>query len=156
MKKTIDWNKVKKEYTSTNISIRALCDKYDMNQSTLTKRMAKEGWKKKKSEVEAERRRETEIIKVYADSTNAELCARMGSMMIEKTMQAIETIDPLNTQGMKHLSGVMRDLKEVKLWVEDLDKREQEARIKKLEREAEGEADTGITINLIGADEFTV
>lgn len=151
-----DWGKLQHEYATTNITVRELCSKYDINMSTVTKRMKKEGWKKTRSEVKVVRKDATRVIKAHADISNAELCARIGSAMMKKTMEAIEQIDPKNTQGLKHLSGVVKDLKEVRLWKDDLDldRKEQEARIAKLQREAEGEADNSITINLVGADDY--
>ena len=153
----IDWIKLRKEYSASDISLRELALKYNVSRSAVEKRMSKEKWTKTKKEIKVERKETTKIIKAYADATNAELCARISSLMVTKTVQALEEIDPRNTQGMKHLSGVIKDLKEVRMWKDDLDldRKEQEARIAKLLKEAEGnEADNSLTINIVGADDY--
>ena len=53
--------------------------------------------------------------------------------------QALESDDRilLDSQSMKHISGVLKDLKEIQMIRSDADLREQEARIAKLQREAQ-------------------
>jgi hypothetical protein len=45
-----------------------------------------------------------------------------------------------DTQSMKHLSGVLKDLKEIQMIRSDADLREQEARIASLQRQADKDA----------------
>jgi predicted xylose isomerase-like sugar epimerase len=51
----------------------------------------------------------------------------------------------MDTQGMKHISGVLKDVKEIYMVKSDADMREQEARIKNLQKQAEKDEvkDTG-------------
>ena len=46
---------------------------------------------------------------------------------------------PLDTQSMKHLTSALKDLKEIKGFKSDADMREQEARIRNLEKQAEAD-----------------
>ena len=46
-----------------------------------------------------------------------------------------------DTQGMKHISGVLKDIKEIQMIRSDADVREQEARIANLRKQAEKDED---------------
>ena len=53
----------------------------------------------------------------------------------------------LTTQGLKHLTSAIKDIKDIKGIKSDIDLKEQNARIDKLRKEIEGEKkDTNITI----------
>jgi hypothetical protein len=56
----------------------------------------------------------------------------------EKLLEAKSIID---RQGLKQIASAMKDIKEVKMLKSELDRQEQEARIAKLQREADGEDD---------------
>lgn len=153
----LDWAKMKKEYAQTNMSIRDIANKYKVSRTSVERHYKADGWCKTRKEVKTERVEVTKVIKAQADVTNAELCKRISNLMVTKTVQALEEVDPRNTQGLKHLSGVIKDLKEVRMWKDDLDldRKEQEARIAKLLKEAEGnDADNTVTINIVGADDY--
>ena len=56
----------------------------------------------------------------------------------EKLMEARSIVD---RQGLKQIASALKDIKEVKMIKSELDRREQEARIANLQRQAEGEED---------------
>jgi C4-type Zn-finger protein len=60
----------------------------------------------------------------------------------------------INTQSMKNLSGVLKDIKEILMVRSDADMREQEARIAKLKKEAEKEehGSGDVTVVIEGGD----
>jgi hypothetical protein len=60
-------------------------------------------------------------------------------MMLDKVMEFMAASEDMmvNTQSMKHISGVLKDIKEIKGIKSEADMQEQEARIAKLRREAE-------------------
>jgi hypothetical protein len=57
-----------------------------------------------------------------------------------------------DTQGLKHISSALKDLKEVKGFKSEIDLKEQEARIAKLQKEAEANSDEAqeITVTILG------
>ena len=75
-------------------------------------------------------------------------------MLLDKVMEMMVMSDHMlvNTQALKHLSGVLKDIKEIKGFKSDADMREQEARIAKLRREAEREEESKDIRVVIDAD----
>ena len=78
--------------------------------------------------------------------------------LLEKVEALLETdCDlPLDTQAMKQISGVLKDIKEIQMVRSDADLREQEARIAKLRREAERDEDDHnktVVVTIAGGDE---
>lgn len=70
---------------------------------------------------------------------------------IHEEEKIIEVRTIIDRSGLKAISSSLRDIKEIQMLKSDLDRQEQEARIKKLEHEAkEEETDTKITIEITG------
>lgn len=63
-------------------------------------------------------------------------------------MEIVEAI-PLDTQSMKQLTSALKDLKDVKGFKTDADMREQEARIRNLEKQAEADDKTDNEIKVV-------
>ena len=136
-----DWNKIKTEYITTDTSYRKLAQKYGLDQATIAQRGKKEDWvgirKQKASETQAK------IIDAVEDR-KVDRATRLQSVadkLLDEVEALVETGDlvHMNTQAMKHISGVLKDIKEIQMIRSDADMREQEARIKKLQKEAEQE-----------------
>ena len=70
----------------------------------------------------------------------------------DKLLKKIEKIadsDSIDAKGIKNLTSALKDLREIKGIKSDADTREQEARIKKLERELDSESDAnGVDIHV--------
>ncbi len=60
----------------------------------------------------------------------------VANKLLVKISEIMDEI-PLDTQSMKHLTSALKDLKEIKGFKSDADMREQEARIRNLERQVE-------------------
>ena len=61
--------------------------------------------------------------------------------IINETEKLIEYTSIIDRQGLKQIAAALKDIKEVQMLKSELDRREQEARIAKLQKEAEGEDD---------------
>ena len=136
-----DWQKIKTEYITTDTSYRKLAQKYGLDQATMAQRGKKEDWvgirKQKASETQAK------IIDAVEDR-KVDRATRLQSVadkLLDRVEALVETGDfvLMNSQSMKHISGVLKDIKEIQMIRSDADMREQEARIKKLQKEAEQE-----------------
>lgn len=136
-----DWQKIKTEYITTDTSYRKLAQKYGLDQATIAQRGKKEDWvgirKQKASETQAK------IIDAVEDR-KVDRATRLQSVadkLLDRVEALVDTGDfvLMNSQAMKHISGVLKDIKEVQMIRSDADLREQEARIKKLQKEAEQE-----------------
>lgn len=74
-----------------------------------------------------------------------------------ETEKVIEFASIIDRQGLKQIASALKDIKEVQMLKSELDNQEQEARIKKLQKEAEQEnkPDSSIVIQFAnGAEEF--
>ena len=80
----------------------------------------------------------------------AEQCAeafKVANKLLEKISQAVDEILAIDTESIKRLTGALKDLKEIGVFRSDMDKLEQQARIRKLQKDAETEEkDTTITV----------
>ncbi len=150
-----NWEAIKTEYiTNSKTSFRKLADKYGLHKDTI--------WKKAKDERWDELRRQhidntqTKILEADTEQKvdRATKLQTVADKVLNMVEAYIEASDPtaIDTQSMKHISGVLKDIKEVQRTSKDLE--EQDARIAKLRREAEKEDDQqrDVTITIEGGD----
>ena len=139
-----DWSKIKTEYiTNTGVSYRDLSAKYGVHYTNIAKRASKEDWQhlRQQHTTTLQTKMQQAVQKRQVDRATKLL--DVSDLLLDKVRQALETDDKIlwDTQGMRHISGVLKDLKEIQMIRSDVDLREQEARIAKLQREAEKDAD---------------
>lgn len=151
----IDWQKIKTEYITKGTSGRKLAKKHGVCESTLFARSKKEKW-----EDEREQYRRNTVAKTI-DAIGDQVVSRATKLqsVVDKVLDKVDAyidscapaaIDP---QSMKHITGVLRDIKEIQRNSKDLE--EQDARIAKLRKEAESKNDTpgGIEVVFENAEE---
>ena len=151
-----DWKKIKTEYITTDTSYRKLADKYGLDQATIARRAKKEGWVSNRQQNAS--RTQAKIVNAISNKQvdRAAKLVSVADMLLDRVKQLVESDDKifLDTQGMKHISGVLKDIKEIQMIRSDADMREQEARIKNLQKQAEKEDSkdkSSITITLEGS-----
>ena len=78
----------------------------------------------------------------------------VADKLLAKVKDLLETDSEVisDTQAMKHISGVLKDIKEIQMIRSDDDMREQKARIRNLERTAEESSKDKEPIRVIIAD----
>ena len=153
----MDWLAAKTEYIATNTSYRKLAAKYGVNYSVLSGKAREEGW--------------VELREQYRAETHSKMLGELQEQQISRAGRLQSVADKLlmrveelvedeswlikDTQSLKHLSGVLKDIKDVQMIRSDADMREQEARIAKLRRENEADRQEGaqIIVTLAGAGE---
>lgn len=154
-----DWAKIKTEYvTNPDASYRELSQKYGVHYTNIAKRAKKEDWQQL-------RQQHTNAVQTKAqhavERKQVDRASRLddaADLLLDKVMEFMVMSEDMlvNTQSMKHISGVLRDIKEIKGVKSEADLREQEARIAKLRREAEREEDDKdrkVTVTITGGDE---
>ena len=154
-----DWTKIKSEYiTDSKSSYRKLAEKYNVPFATLQCRARKEGWATLKKQTQ------DDIITKTINKDTDKKVDRMSRLMdvTDKLLNKIEeAIVELSTEGivigssnLKQISGSLKDIKEIHGIKSDRDIREQEARIRNLEKAAESTDDkpNEITITIAGGD----
>lgn len=142
-----DWQEIKTEYITTNTSYRKLAQKYGVDSAVIGRRAKNEEWVK----LRQQHIDKTQTKTLNAISNNqANRAARLQTVadkLLNKVESLLEQSDPLemDTQSMKHISGVLKDIKEIQMIRSEADMREQEARIANLQRQAEKDEprDTG-------------
>lgn len=150
-----DWNKIKTEYITKGTSYRKLAQKYGVGESTLFTRASKERWVEQKEQHQSKTVAKTLDAISNKQVDRAANLISVSDILLEKVKSLLETNAEVlaDTQSMKHISGVLKDIKEIQMIKSDADLREQEARIKKLQKEAEQqEASKDVTITIEGGD----
>lgn len=150
-----DWQKIKTEYITTDTSYRKLAQKYGVHYNAVANRAKQEGWISQRNQ--------------YCDKTVTKTVDAISNKQVDRAANLISVADQLlakvkslletdaevlsDTQSMRHISGVLKDIKEIQMIRSDADMREQEARIKKLRKEAEEEkVNKDVTITIAGGD----
>ena len=138
----VDWNKIKAEYIAGGISYRKLAEKHEISRSKLQARATSEGWVDLKSQAQA--KTEAKLVDSISDqsakttvtiySVAEELLGKISSMLARGSY---------NTKDIKNLTSAVKDIKEITGLKSDADMREQEARIKRLQKDLRATEDEG-------------
>lgn len=155
---SVDWKKIKTEYITSDISYTELSEKYGVPRSTLSRIAGKEKW------VELKERTEDKVVtKMIASEAKRQIdrytrMLNVTDKLLTKIEASIEALDAegvtIDKAGIKALSGAIKDIKEIQGLKSEMDKMEQQARIRKLQKEAEDEKqDNTIRIEIAGGDE---
>ena len=146
----MDWKRIKAEYIAGGTSYRKLAEKYGITLAVLRGVAEREEWVKLKAQ--AQHKTNTKIVDAVSDKAakNAVDIIDVANKLLGKISELMDEV-PLDTQSMKHLTSALKDLKEIKGFKSDADMREQEARIRNLERQAEADNnDNEITVIIEG------
>ena len=133
-----DWQAIKTEYITTDTSYRKLAQKYGIDSAVIGRRAKSEEWVKLRQQHIDKTQTKTlnAISKKQADrAANLILVSDMLLSKVKSLLEADSEL-PIGPQSMKHISGVLKDLKEIQMIKSELDRQEQEARIGKLRKEA--------------------
>lgn len=132
----MDWKRIKAEYIAGGTSYRKLAEKYGVSFNTLKTHAVEEQWYKLRQQ--KDKRTTTKIVESLSDkdAEKAVDIIDVADKLLTKISELMDAI-PLDTQSMKHLTSALKDLKEIKGFKSNADMREQEARIRNLERQAE-------------------
>ena len=153
----MDWNKIKAEYIAGGTSYRKLAEKHKVSFTTLTRTAQRENWVELRQQ--AEDKTATKIVDVVSNN-NAKIddtYFRCVEKLMKKAEELIDTTPIWQPTNLKDMATTMKYLKECKGVKSAADMREQEARIAKLQREAEKEDDSTNEIEVIfnaGSEEW--
>ena len=138
----MDWKRIKAEYIAGGTSYRKLAEKYGVSFNTLKTHAVEEQWHKLRQQ--KDKKATTKIVESLSDkdADKAVNIIDVADKLLDKISEYVETI-PLDmmssTQALKHLTSALKDLKEIKGYKSDADMREQEARIRNLQKQAESD-----------------
>jgi hypothetical protein len=154
----VDWNKIKAEYIAGGTSYRKLCTKYGVSRTTLQRKAKDENWLGLRSQAEA--KAETKIVNAISERSAKidDRYFRLVDKLMQKAEETIENTPVWSVNGLKEMATAMKYLKECKGVKSEADIREQEARIAKLQKEAQEEdnKETEFKVTLVGdLDEYS-
>jgi hypothetical protein len=154
----VDWNRIKAEYIAGGTSYRKLCSKYGVPFTTLTRVAKKEKWTQLRQQ--AQDKADTIFVNDVANKTAKidEKYFKIVDELLSKAESLIMFTSDWSVTGIKEMATALKYLKECKGVKSDADMREQEARIRNLEKQAESEQkDTGVTVIISdGAEDYSV
>ncbi|MEE0896946.1 MAG: hypothetical protein U0L88_04885 [Acutalibacteraceae bacterium] len=150
----MDWNKLKAEYIAGGTSYRKLAEKYKDEGVTFNnlKLVAKkEEWAKLRKQ--AMDKATTKMVNTVANDISKKNTKinDVADKLLDKISSLLDDFEMLDTQGIKHLTSSLKDIKDIKGIKSDIDLREQEARIDKLRKDAmEEQTDTSVIVKFKG------
>lgn len=134
-----DWKTIKAEYIAGGTSYRELAKKYSVSFGTLRNVAAREKWTELRDR--AMTKADTELTN-RTGKRNGQRTSKIldiADKLLDKLNDTLELMDVLNSRSLKEFTSALKDLKEIKGFKSDIDIREQEARIAKLQKEAQEE-----------------
>lgn len=135
----MDWNKIKAEYIAGGTSYRKLAEKHGVSFTTLTRTAQRENWVGLRQQ--AEDKAETKLVDVVSNK-KVDIDKKYFNL-VDKLMKRAEEVIEQTTiwqpNSIKEMATALKYLKECKGVKTDIDLREQEARIRNLEKQAEAD-----------------
>ena len=147
----VDWGAIRTEYITGTVSLRWLAGKYGVCPGTVSRRAKREDW--------AGQRRS------FVSGTQQRILEAEGSRQTERAARLQETADTLLTrvsallespeasslppQSLRHISGVLKDIRDVQMLKSPLDYQEQKLKIANLRAQAEQDRGS-VTVTLEG------
>lgn len=148
----MDWNKIKAEYIAGGTSYRKLAAKHNVSFSNLKNVAIREQWSKLREQ--AENRTTTKLVEDIAKQ-NAKIddkYFKLVDKLLDKAEEVIDNMPMWQCTSLKEMASALKYLKECKGVKCEADMREQEARIAKLQKDAEGDGvkDTTVVVHIEG------
>lgn len=153
----IDWSAIKTEYITTKTSYRKLAQKYGVSTTQICNVGREEGWVEQREQFLNKTTAKT-LEKISQQEANR--AAKIHSVA-DKLLNKIEAIadsdKAISSKDIRALTAAIRDLKEVQNVRSDADRREQEARIANLQKQANPQQKDTATLIIEGLpEEFKV
>ena len=144
------WEQLRMEYVSSDISLRGLEKRYGIPFNQLQKRAKAGKWVDIREERKSKRLQKSVDLIAEHQANECTRAFRVANKVMCKIEEYVDKIDLEDESAMKNLKSItsaIKDLKEIGLFRSMLDQAEQEARIKKLQKDAEEESkDANITV----------
>ena len=147
----MDWNKIKAEYIAGGTSYRKLAEKYSVSFSTLRNIAIREKWADLREQ--AKNKSVTKLVESIGNKngTHSVKINDVADKLLDKIIDMLD-MEGLGSQGIRHLTSSLKDIKEIKGIKSEIDLKEQEARIDKLRKEIEdeGNKDSNVSVTFEG------
>ena len=150
------WQKMKKEYIAGGTSYRKLSRKYGVSETTLFKRGSAEGWTALRKQADSKRIEKTlESVSDAGSSADVEIYQAALRLLSEfqKSVTALTEDGAMTSGDLKDYGAALKSIKACLDRPTELDIQEQQARIEKLRKDTDAEADSDTEIQIKGWDE---
>ena len=132
-----NWTKIRYEYITTGVSYRELALKHGVSFTTLSKRAKREGWTARRKNNDD--KLTAKVLEAYNETETVRRRSLMetADILLDIVNRILVMNEDLEPKDVRVLSAALKDLKDVKNTEADI--REQEAKIKNLEKQASEE-----------------
>lgn len=138
------WIDIRNEYITTTIGTRELAKKYGISYSTLQKRATREQWMRERMQYSSGVAAEKVAVAATLELDEYKKLLAAAGLLSDKLYSAISQMDERDIirdkRGVRSLVGAIKDLADIQGFKPDADKREQEARIRNLEKQINDDA----------------
>ena len=135
----IDWQTIKTEYITQHTSYRKLAEKHGVTYSVLAQRAKEEDWMGQRDQYQTKTQSITLEKLSRQEANRAAKIYGVADKLLLKIERMADGDKPLASKDIRALTAAVRDLKEIHGVKTDLERREQEAKIAALNRQAEKE-----------------
>lgn len=139
----VDWIAIKTEYVTEKTSYRKLAEKYDVSYTELSKHGREESWRDEREKFLAKTYSKSLDILIKRQEERIKKLQTITDKILEKIEKSVEKMDTSDLQAYRQLTSALKDIKEIQMLKSEADLREQEARINKLNRDAEDKSAEG-------------
>ena len=135
----IDWSAIKTEYITTKTSYRKLAQKYGVSATQICNVGSDEKWVEQREQYLNKTTAKT-IEKIsQQEAARAAKIHSVADKMLNKIDAMADSGRPMNSKDIRALTAAIRDLKEIQNVRSEMDKKEQQARIDRLRKDAEAD-----------------
>lgn len=132
-----DWSAIKTEYITTDTSYRKLAQKYGVSTTQICNVGRDEKWVEQREQFLNKTTAKT-LEKISQQEANrAAKIHSVADKLLLKIEAMADSSRPMNSKDLRALTAAIKDLKDIQNVRSDADRREQEARIANLNRQAE-------------------
>lgn len=149
-----DWAAIKTEYITTDTSYRKLAQKYGVNHTNVAKKAKAENWVEQRKQYASKQHAKT-LEKISQQEANrAAKIHSVADKLLLKIEAMADSSRPMNSKDLRALTAAIKDLKDIQNVRSDADRREQEARIANLNRQADSDNNNKEPIRVIFNDDL--
>ena len=151
----VDWNAIRQDYiTDESCSYRKLAKKYGVSYTSIGAKARQEGWAEQRAQYLNETLSKTLTALSREQAKKATRLQTVADKLLDKIEEIVDnydasTLSRLDSQVLKHITGALKDLKDIQMIKSDADMREQEARIANLRKQADKEDNVASEIEVV-------
>lgn len=149
-----DWEAIKTEYATGNMSYRELSEKYGMTYSLICNRGSKDKWAEAREQYRSKKRAKTLDRISSQEAARAAKIFGVADKLLLKIERMADSDKALNGKDIRALTAAVKDLKEIHGVKTALEREEQQARIDALRRQADKENTGKEPIKIVMGEEL--